>query len=368
MRLKQLVPGLLLSAAFAVGVVSALQAAEWNAGAGKDWEDLLAAARKEGQVTVSVCPGGMVDTIGKMFKEDTGINISFVTGTLPELGARFDTEMQTGRVTIDVRVSGSSAVAYAKQGVLAPVRDRLLLPGVTDGANWLGGRLGWLDSTERYNPFGGQYVGGRVVVNTDLIDPKSITTWKDLLKPEYKGKIGAIDPTVQPGTTTSEYLVDLYGLDFISQLYKGQNVALTRDRRQVVEWVARGTYPIVVGADAAPEMETFQQAGVTSLRVLTFTDGPGNLIGGCTVTSVPSKAPHPNAATVFLNWFLSKRGQEAFVAGQRQPSNRLDVAQTGVQPNLIPQPGLEYFSTFRENYVLVEQPAIQAAIAKAMAK
>jgi ABC-type Fe3+ transport system substrate-binding protein len=368
MRLKKSVMGLLLSAGFAIGVAGALQAAEWDAGAGKDWEDLLAAARKEGQVTVSVCPGGMVDTIGKMFKEDTGINISFVTGTLPELGARFDTEMQTGRVTVDVRISGSSTVAYAKQGVLAPVRDRLLLPGVTDPAKWLHGKVSWLDSTERYNAFGGQYVGGRVVVNSDLIDPASITTWKDLLKPEYKGKIGAIDPVVQPGTTTSEYLAELYGIDFIAQLYKGQNIALTRDRRQVVEWAARGVYPIVFGADAAPEMETFRQAGVTSLRVLTFTDGPGNLTGGCSVTSVPAKAPHPNAALVFLNWFLSKRGQEAFVAGQRQPTIRLDVAQTGVQPNLIPQPGVEYFTTFRENYALVEQAAVHAAIAKAMAK
>src|SRR5689334_997745 len=62
---------------FAVLLAGSAAAADWDAGAGKDWDALLAAAKKEGQVVVSVCPGGMVDTIRKMFKEDTGIDITF---------------------------------------------------------------------------------------------------------------------------------------------------------------------------------------------------------------------------------------------------------------------------------------------------
>jgi ABC-type glycerol-3-phosphate transport system substrate-binding protein len=40
-------------------------------------------------------------------------------------------------------------------------------------------------------------------------------------------------------------------------------------------------------------------------------------------------APHPNAAKVFINWFLSKDGQVAWEEGFREPvprnSRRLDV-------------------------------------------
>src|SRR4051812_41534077 len=104
--------GYALAASIAVVLAGQASSAEWDAGAGKDWEAVLAAAKKEGQVVVSVCPGGMVDTIAKMFKQDTGIDISFVTGSIAEHGAKYDTELQSGRVFTDVRLSGVSAVVY----------------------------------------------------------------------------------------------------------------------------------------------------------------------------------------------------------------------------------------------------------------
>jgi ABC-type Fe3+ transport system substrate-binding protein len=358
-----------LAALMAGALAGAGTAAEWDAGAGKEWEDLLAAARKEGQVVVSVCPGGMVETIGRMFKEDTGIDISFVTGTIAQLGVKYDTELQSGRVATDVRLSGVSPLAYIKQGLLAPLKDALILPGVTSTGVWLGGKLGYADITERYMPIPAEYVGGRPLINTDLINPQSISTWDDLLKPEYKGKIAAMDPTDGAiGTTQAEYIAKTKGVDFIARLYRDQNAVLVTDRRQLVEWVSRGVYPIVLGADAAPEIENFRRAGITSLAVLSLNDGPGNLNGGCSVMSMPANAPHPAAARVFANWFLSKRGQEAYVAGQHQPSNRQDVTTAGVQPNLIPRPGIEYFATSREGFALHERPILDAAIFKAMGK
>jgi ABC-type Fe3+ transport system substrate-binding protein len=344
-------------------------AAEWDAGAGKDWETLLAAARKEGQVVVSVCPGGMIDTIGKMFKQDTGIDISFVTGTIAELGVKYDTELQSGRVSTDARLSGVSALVYGKRGLLAPVKDMILLPGISNQALWYGGKLGYADTGEVYMPVPAEYVSGLPIINSDAVDASKIATWNDLLKPEFKGKIAAMDPLDGSiGGTMAEYIAKTKGIDFITKLYTGQNVVLVRDRRQLVEWAARGVYPIVLAADAAPEIESFRQAGVTNLKALLLSDGPGNLNGGCSGLTVPAKAPHPNAARVFANWFLSKRGQEAYVAGQHQPSNRLDVAASGVQQNLIPRPGIEYFANSREVFSLIERPALDEAIAKALGK
>jgi ABC-type Fe3+ transport system substrate-binding protein len=304
-----------------------------------------------------------------MFKQDTGISISFVTGTISELGAKYDTELQSGRVFTDVRLSGVSPLVYGKQGLLVPVKEWLLLPGVTDQAVWFGGKLSYADATEKYVPVPAEYVTGRPIINSDLINAKSIATWDDLLKPEFKGKIAAMDPADGSiGGTMAEYIAKTKGIDFIPKLYLGQNVVLVRDRRQLVEWAARGVYPIVLAADAAPEIDSFRESGVTSLKALSLSDGPGNLNGGCSAMTVPAKAPHANAALVFANWFLSKRGQEAYVAGQHQPSNRLDVATTGVQENLIPQAGVEYFANSREGFALVERPILDAAILKSLGK
>jgi ABC-type Fe3+ transport system substrate-binding protein len=39
------------------------------------------------------------------------------------------------------------------------------------------------------------------------------------------------------------------------------------------------------------------------------------------------RAPHPNAAKVFANWLLSKRGQAAWAGIALEASRRLDVAE-----------------------------------------
>src|SRR5207237_1211075 len=90
-----------------------------------------------------------------------------------------------------------------------------------------------------------EWVMTDLFVNRDVVPPDSIRSWKDLLKPEYKGKIASFDPRgAGPAQTTVPYLSRLFGLDYLRELYVGQEVALTGDNRQLAEWVVRGTYPI----------------------------------------------------------------------------------------------------------------------------
>lgn len=58
----------------------------------------------------------------------------------------------------------------------------------------------------------------------------------------------------------ARYLVHQFGDDFVVRLYKGQEVTLSRDHRQVAEWVARGTYPIVLGS-VQSMIEMFRKEG-----------------------------------------------------------------------------------------------------------
>jgi ABC-type Fe3+ transport system substrate-binding protein len=52
-----------------------------------------------------------------------------------------------------------------------------------------------------------------------------------------------------------------------------------------------------------------------------------------------NRAPHPNAAKVYLNWLLSREGQTTFARGVGYVSSRVDVPTDHVLPWRIPEPG-----------------------------
>ena len=73
------------------------------------------------------------------------------------------------------------------------------------------------------------------------------------------------------------------------------------------------------------------------------------------------KAPHPNAAAVYINWLLSKEGQQAWTTLPRG-TRRADV--TSTLPELTPKKGGNYFvgqaEKFTAERLRVQQIAKQA--------
>ena len=67
-----------------------------------------------------------------------------------------------------------------------------------------------------------------------------------------------------------------------------------------------------------------------------------------------NNAPHPNAAKVFINWFLSREGQIDFqkVSGKyvdagAEGSLRIDIAKDDVAPRNRLQPGVTYIPQWK---------------------
>jgi iron(III) transport system substrate-binding protein len=52
-----------------------------------------------------------------------------------------------------------------------------------------------------------------------------------------------------------------------------------------------------------------------------------------------NKAPHPNAAKIYINWLLSRDGQAVFTRASGYVSARVDVPTDHTEPWRIPQPG-----------------------------
>jgi ABC-type Fe3+ transport system substrate-binding protein len=249
---------------------------------------------------------------------------------------------------------------------MEPIDKQLLLPSVTDPKNWIGGKLQWIDNAQQYLLIPSEYVHGWPLFNSDIIKPGEITSWQDLLKPQYKGKIAAYDPrSGGPGQAVASFLAETFGIDYIKRLYVGQDATLAGNSRQLVEWAARGTFPIVLAA-LPTDIERFRRSGFANLAIGDLPDGPGTLLGGSSLIAEPKGAPHPNAATVFLNWYLSHQGQLIFSTVWETPSRRVDVQVPTVPPYTIPKPGVAYIEQYREDWYENVRPKVQSAITQAL--
>jgi iron(III) transport system substrate-binding protein len=341
----------------ALGVCAFLSAsafaAGWDDGGGEPWAKVLDAARKEGNVVVMGRPD-LGKAFAEGFKRDTGLGLDFLGGQTRDLQARFRRETASGNVASDILLGGETAVDMIKPSYLMSLSENILLPGVKDPKNWINGELDWGDNQKTYLFIGGEYVHGWPVFNTNMIKPGDITSWRDLLKPQYKGKIIALDPRGGAGGAAAAYLIHQFGIDFFKRLVTEQQLTIARDGRQVVEWLVRGSHVIAIGAVPA-DVEYFRSRGIRHIAVGDLPDGPGTLLGGSSVLTIAKKTSRSNAAIAFLNWYASQPGQEAFSRVWRTPSNRTDVNPDLIPEYTRPKPGRTYLEQYREDYWFAER-------------
>jgi ABC-type Fe3+ transport system substrate-binding protein len=335
------------AALLATSRAGAQSSSAWLEGASSEWDRIFKAAQAEGQVTVAGFPA-LADAVSAAFERDTGIRLSFLGGNTSEQSARLEAEARAKNLTIDILLGGGRELApLMQEGFLQPIAPQLLLPGVGP-QNFRQGKLKWMDNASQYLMQGANYVYGWLVVNKDQVGAGEIRSWKDLLNTKYRGKITSYDVrTTGPGQGSAAWLSEVFGLDYVKDLFLGQAVKFTIDSRGLVEGAVRGTSPIVFGAIQS-EVERFGKAGFSNLAVVLPSDGPGYLTGGFSVLKQARGVPHPNAATVFINWYMSRPGQEVYSPVMLETSRRIDVDKN-VPDYLIPQPGIDYYDSYAED-------------------
>jgi ABC-type Fe3+ transport system substrate-binding protein len=356
-----------IAAGLAVATATSIAyAADWQAGAGADWHTVLAAAKKEGRIAVAG-PPEIAGPMTEGFKRDTGIEVEFLGGETRERSSRVGREVRTGRVTIDFLFSGSVELPLVKEGYFEDEKARLMLPGVTDMKNWANGELKWVDNTKRFMLQTQAFVSSVPIYDGNAIKPGELTTWNDLLDPKYKGKIVAYDPrSGGPGAQIAGYIGATKGIDFLKSLYVGQQVVYSLSSRQMTEWVARGVHRVGMGIPSADYL-TLTNAGVKNLVPADLKDGPGAVSGGFSVVLMPKGAPHPNAATVFLNWVASAPGQIAYSQGLKTISRRTDIPlDPGVAAYTVPKPGVSYQDQYTEDYLVNVRSVILEQVMQAI--
>ncbi len=355
-----------IASLFLVVCAFSASAQDWQAGADAAWQRTLAAGQKEESLAIAGPPelaGPMADG----FLRDTGIRVDYLGTSASERSSRVGREVRSGNVTVDFAFLGSADIALVKEGFFEDEKSRLILPGVTDPKNWNDGKLKWVDNTQRYMLQTASYVSSVPIYDGNAIKPGELTQWHDLLAPKFKGKIVVFDPrSGGPGMQMAGYIGSQLGMDFLKSLYVGQEVVYSQNTRQMAEWVARGVDIVALGM-LTSDYSTLARAGVTNLAAADMKDGPGTISGGFSVVLMPKKAPHPNATTVFLNWYASRPGQEAYVKALNVISRRTDVA---VDPSVpaftVPKPGVTYQDQYSEDWLLNVRTVVIAGVMQAI--
>src|SRR5437899_12444576 len=182
---------------------------------------------------------------------------------------------------------------------------------------------------------------GIIFHNSKLVNAKEFKSYKDLLDPKWKGKLIMDDPRrAGPGqaTFTFFYLHPELGVDFIRALGK-QEITILKDYAQEVDAIGQGRYPLLIGtADFVAVARAKQGIPIAIVDARQLKEGPDGRPDNRSL-ALFNKAPHPNAAKVYINWLLSKEGQTVFARANGYVSSRLDVSTDHTEPWRIPQPG-----------------------------
>ena len=175
--------------------------------------------------------------------------------------------------------------------------------------------------TDKEGYVNGIYAQPRVFLFNSRMVPrdKAPKSFEDLLDPQWKDKLG-MDTTDYDWIAA---LIDYYGrsnaVEFARTLSK-QQLNMRRGPTLLAQLAVAGEFPIVI--DAFPE-EVLQLKNAKAPVDFTFSE-PFVAVKTPTTVSISAGAPHPNAAALFVDFLLSKPGQE-IMASQGRWVSRNDV-------------------------------------------
>ena len=340
--------------------------ADWKA----EWDKTVAAAKAEGKVVVAGAPGELYRKANAPFeKAYPEIKVEYTGVRGAEFAPKILAERDGAQYNWDVHLGGWNTpfLLLVPKQVFDPLRPAQILPDVLDDSKWLNGfDGGWVDKDRKFEyQFQGRltFLG---YVNRDAVPEEQLRTVDDLLDPRLKGKISSQDPRITgPMSSFMGYLIGVKGEDWVRRLLS-QDLVLMAGGREQTEAVVRGRIPIGLGVNAA-DVEQFKREGLTAnvKNVDPESDAGRRVSGGFGNLMLVNRAPHPNAAKVYINWLLSKDGQAAWVEATDLNSRRLDV---GGPAETAPKANVKYGFPETEDSALERNTGRAMQIAKEIIK
>jgi iron(III) transport system substrate-binding protein len=347
----------LISISLSLVVNRPARAAQIDSSRQAEWEQTVRAAEKEGQVTVSIGGYGAIIDSGAFQKAYPKIKVTHITGAGTDLTQRISAERRAGRYLVDVYNGGGNSlfqVLYLGK-MLDPIKPALLLPEVTDPSKWWEGKQKYLDKEGQYILVyeGNVAAGAGAGYNTQLLDPREYRSYWDFLNPKLRGKIMSTDIRRLRGAGIPWQFLYYYpdlGPKFLRRLFGEMDVTMVADLRQAVDWLGSGKFALCLPVQGGTIFKAKNQGlPVDQFDSYHFKEGV-NLSSAFGSLALLNRAPHPNAAKVFVNWLLSREGQTLFqkvisVPGDARNSRRIDVPKDHIPPDEQRRDKMSYFDT-----------------------
>ena len=322
-----------------------------------EWDRTVRAAEQEGQVVVSIGGYGAIIDSGVFQKTYPKIKVTSITGAGTDLTTRITAERRAGKYLLDVYNGGGNSlfqVLYVGK-MLDPIKPALILPEVLDATKWWEGKIKYADKDGQYIIVyeGNVAAGAGAGYNVQLVDPREYKTYWDFLNPKLKGKIISTDIRKVRGAGIPWQFLYYHpelGHKYLRRLFGEMDVTLTADLRQAVDWLGSGKFSLVLPIQGGQIYKAKNQGlPVEQFEPFHFKEGV-NLSSAFGSLALMNRAPHPNAAKVFINWLLSREGQTLFqklisVPGDARNSRRLDVPKDHIAPDEQRRDKMTYFDT-----------------------
>lgn len=324
------------------------------------WDNIVDLAKKEGKVTIyGTYSADLRAKVNKAFGDRFGIEVEWVTGTGPETARRVLAERGANLYLVDTIVTGPATqfLTLKPHGFFTPLEPLIILPEAMNPKAWPTGVVPCMDKEQTVLNLAGAY-RTFVLANTELVKEGEVKSNQDLVEPQWKGKLVIFDPAITGATNSWIALIlKIYGLEAGEKLLRqiaAQEPVILKDKRLHVEWVAKGKYPLALGADAGIGSEFFRVGA--PIKWVEMVEG-GMVHPSNSALSLPDKRAHPNASIVLFNWFLTEEGQTAWSQGHGNPAVRLGITTQGLDPFMVPPKDRKLYY-FDESFVPLEEKAL----------
>ena len=279
-----------IAAGLALGAAGAATAAD-------NWDEIVAAAKKEGRVVFynNLQPNGIEPLLAEFraaYPEIEPEQIRLGSNALIE---RFQTEFAAGQNLADVLITfpDERVDKGMAQGWMATFRPPELEHFPPE-----------INTNDKLYTL--QYAREAIIWNkTRVKDADAPQEWADLFDPKWKGKLGMNPPWRSVSIQQIIAFWEDNGITDPAGKMKANDVRFFEGSGGIIQAVVRGDVQVAelsdlplnpMLEDGAPIGWVYPKSGTTLSANRAF---------------VAEKAPHPNAARVFLDWLMTEEGQIA---------------------------------------------------------
>ncbi|MBM2831349.1 MAG: extracellular solute-binding protein [Dehalococcoidia bacterium] len=299
-----------------------------------EWDKIVAAATKEGTVTLYNVLGASWAPALQEAMNKYKIKVEIISGNGAALELKVETEQRAKAMFADIFISGwTNNLNLLKKEYTETVNDALL-PELKSKAVW---RL----NPNKYDPTKNVWVFGTsitpsLIINSDIVKKGEIRTWNDLLDPKWRDKIAMTEARQGSGPGTSGmFIFSSLGEEFWKKM-AAQRIPMHVSYDLPVSQVALGEKYMALFPAFSRTVAAIK-AGAP-VQIAHLEGGTSYYING---VNLVKNAPHPNAALVVFNWMFSKEGQVEIGKATDNYTVRNDVQENWIR---IPELNLATFT------------------------